>query len=131
MSYSQRQTTRDLKFRDFPFRDYKWVGPYIVQKALPNDNYIIRKINTNKTQNLHRIRLKKFIPNKPITDSYQNEQLQQDNDITIPQDDLYALTWETDFGNTISEQSEHMSNTVSDRQCRSGKRIYCNSYTNR
>ena len=109
------QPKADNQGSKIPFRDYRWVGPYIVQKALPNDNYIIPKINTNKTQILHRIRLKKFIPNKPITDSYQNEQLQQDNDITIPQDDLYALTWETDFGNTISEQSGHMSNTMSDR----------------
>ena len=109
------QPKADNQGSKIPFRDYRWVGLYIVQKTLPNDNYIIRKINTNKTQILHRIRLKKFIPTKPITDSYQNEQLQQDNDITIPQDDLYALTWETDFGNPISEQSEHMSNTVSYR----------------
>ena len=43
-----------------PFRDYRWVGPFIVQKFLPNENYIVRRINTNKTQILHRFRLKKF-----------------------------------------------------------------------
>ena len=30
-----------------PFRDFRWVGPYVVQKALPNDSYIVRNTNTN------------------------------------------------------------------------------------
>ena len=38
-----------------PFRDYRWVGPFTVQKLLPNANYLVRRINTNKTQILHRI----------------------------------------------------------------------------
>ena len=37
------------------FRDY-----LIVQNVLPNNNYIVRRLNTNKTQILHRIRLKKL-----------------------------------------------------------------------
>ena len=44
------------------FRDYRWIGSFIVQKALPNNNYVVRRLNTNKTQILHRIRLKKFVP---------------------------------------------------------------------
>ena len=44
------------------FRDYRWVGPFIVQKVFPKENYIVRRINTNKTQRLHRIRLKKMFP---------------------------------------------------------------------
>ena len=95
------------------FRDFRWVGPYIVQKALPNDNYIVRK--SNKTQILHRIRLKKFIPKKPIIDSYQNEKLQLNDDIIIPQDDLYTVAWKTNFGNQINENSDSVSTTVSDR----------------
>ena len=41
-----------------PFREYRWIGPYRIEKVLPNDNYIVRRLNTNKTQILHRIRLK-------------------------------------------------------------------------
>ena len=56
------QLKADHQGSKIPFRDYRWVGPFIVQKALPNENYIVRRINTNKTQILHRIRLKKFVP---------------------------------------------------------------------
>ena len=31
------------------FRDFRWIGPYIVEKVLPNNNYIVGKLNTNKT----------------------------------------------------------------------------------
>ena len=97
------------------FCDFKWVGPYNVQKAFPNDNDVVRKVNTDKTQSLHRIRLKKCTPNKPITETYQKEKLQPEDDIIIPQDDLYTLTWETDFGNQISENFDTVSPTVSDQ----------------
>ena len=65
---------------------------------MPNENYIIRRINTNKTQILHRICLKKFIPNQPLEDNFREQRLQPDEEIVIPQDDLYIITWETDFG---------------------------------
>ena len=48
------QPKADHQGLKIPFRDYRWVGPFIVQKALPNENYIVRRINTNKTQILHR-----------------------------------------------------------------------------
>ena len=84
-----------------PFRDYRWVGPFVVQKVLPNENYIVRRINTNKTQILHRIRLKKFVPNQPLEDNFREQRLQPDEEIVIPQDDLYVITWETDFGEQL------------------------------
>ena len=79
------------------FRDYRWVGPFIVQKVLPNENYIVRRNNTNKTQRLHRIRPKKFVPNQPLVNNFREQRLQPDEEIVIPQDDLYTITWETDF----------------------------------
>ena len=97
------------------FRDYRWGGPYIVQKASPNNNYFVRKIKTNKAQILHRIRLENFVPNKPLTDTYRNEELQPDEDTKIPQDDLYTLTWEADFGKSISELADNTSTNVSAR----------------
>ena len=42
-----------------PFRDFCWIGPYLVEKVLPNNTYIVRKLNTNKTQIIHRNRLQK------------------------------------------------------------------------
>ena len=72
------QPKADHQGSKIPFRDYRWVGPFIVQKILPNENYIVRRINTIKTQILHRIRLKKFVPNQPPEDNFQEQRLQPD-----------------------------------------------------
>ena len=95
------QPKADNQGSKIPFRDYRWVGPFVVQKVLPNENYIVRRINTNKTQILHRIRFKKFVPNQPLEDNFREQQLQPDEEIVIPQDDLYVITWETDFGEQL------------------------------
>ena len=95
------QPKADNQGSKIPFRDYRWVGPFIVQKVLPNENYIVRRLNTNKTQILHRIRLKRFVPNQPLEDNFREQRLQPDEEIIIPQDDLYVITWETDFGEQI------------------------------
>ena len=95
------QPKADHQGSKIPFRDYRWVGPFIVQKVLPNKNYMVRRINTNKTQILHRIRLKKFVPNQPLEDNFREQRLQPDEEIIIPQDDLYVITWETDFGEQL------------------------------
>ena len=100
------QPKADNQGSKIPFREYRWVGPFVVQKVLPNDNYIVRRINTNKTQILHRIRLKKFIPNQPLEDNFREQRLQPDEEIVIPQDDLYVITWETDFGGQLTAR-EH------------------------
>ena len=101
------QPKADNQGSKIPFRDYRWVGPFVVQKVLPNDNYFIRRINTNKTQILHRIRLKKFVPNQPLEDNFREQRLQPDEEIIIPQDDLYGITWETDFdGQLIAREHD-------------------------
>ena len=81
-----------------PFRDFRWIAPYLVEKVLPNNNYIVRKLNTNKTQILHRIRLQKYSPEKPLEDNYQEIQWQVDDNNVVPQDDLYTIAWEAEFG---------------------------------
>ena len=80
------------------FREYRWIGPYVVEKVLPNENYIVTKLNSNKTQILHRIRLRKYEPNTVLQDIRPEGNLQPDDEIVIPQDDLYVITWETNFG---------------------------------
>ena len=58
----------------------------------------MRKLNTNKTQILHRIRLRKYNPEKPPEDNYQEAQWQIDDNIVVPQDDLLTIAWEAEFG---------------------------------
>ena len=91
------QPKADNQASEIPFREYRWIGPFVVQTVLSNDNYIVRRLNTNKTQILHRIRLKKFVPNAPLEDKYDGEKLQPDNEIVVPQDDFYTISWEVDF----------------------------------
>ena len=58
----------------------------------------MRKLNTNKTQILHRIRLRKYNPEKPLEDNHQETQWQVDDNIVVPQDDLYTIAWEAEIG---------------------------------
>ena len=67
------QPKADHQGAKLPFRDYRWVGPFIVQKVLPNENYIVRRFNTNKTKILHRIRLNQFVPNQPLEDNFREQ----------------------------------------------------------
>ena len=101
------QPKADSQGSKIPFRDFRWIGPFVVQKALPNNNYIVHRLNTTKTQILHRIRLKKFVPNVPLEDKYKEEKLQPDEEIVIPQDDLYTISWEADFEYELFEPKKN------------------------
>ena len=92
------QPKADHQGSKIPFRDFRWIGPYLVEKVLPNNNYIVRKLNTNKTQVLHRIRLRKYNPETPPEDNYLEARWQIDDNIVVPQDDLYTIAWEAEFG---------------------------------
>ena len=62
------QPKADHQGSKIPFTDIRWIGPYIVEEALPSNNYLVRKLGTNKTQVLHRMRLRSFTPRQPIPD---------------------------------------------------------------
>ena len=81
-----------------PFRDYRWTGPYIVVITLPNNNYLIRNLQTNLAQLLHRISLRPFKSNHKLPDiSITPKDLQQDNEVAIQHDDLFALAWQENY----------------------------------
>ena len=105
------QPKADHQGSKIPFRDYRWVGLFIVQKVLPNENYIVRWFNTNKTQILHRICLEKFVPNQPLEDSFREERLQADEEIIIPQDDLNIILSEINFGEQLATRCNDPSPT--------------------
>ena len=107
------QPIADHQGSKIPFREYRWTGPYIVEKVLPNENYIVRKLNSNKTQIQHRIRLHKNEPNTVLQDIRPEGNLQPDDEIIIPQDDLYVITWETNFGEFLNFTGE---NTIPTRR---------------
>ena len=90
----------DTQATKIPFRDFRWVGPYKVEKVLPNNNYIVRRLGTNKTQLLHRIRLRKYTPQAPLADNFVRETDWQKEDTLVSQDDLYAHAWDSNFGSS-------------------------------
>ena len=81
-----------------PFHDFRWIAPFLVEKVLPNKRCIVRKLSINKTQSLQRIRLRKYNPQKPPEDNYQEAQWQIDDNIVVPEDDLYTIARDADFG---------------------------------
>ena len=91
------QPLADHQGSKIPFREFRWIGPYVIEKVLPNENYTVRKLNSNKTQILHRIRLRKYTTNTTLPDTRPEGNLQADHEIIIPQDDLYNISWETNF----------------------------------
>ena len=89
----------DTQATKIPFREFRWCGPNKIEKVVPNNNYIVRRLGTNKTQLLHRIRLRKFTPQAPLADIFVPEtDWQNDDQMPITNDDLYAQSWNTNFG---------------------------------
>ena len=104
----------DSQATKIPFREFRWQGPYKVEKVLPNNNYIVRRLGTNKTQLLHRIRLRKFTPQAPLADIFVREfDWQKDDQMPVAHDDLYAQSWNTNFRPNPFEDSpsDHTQNT--------------------
>ena len=62
------QPKADHQGSKIPFTEFRWIGPYVVEKALPNNKYLVRNIDTNKTQVLHRMRMRQFTPRQPPAD---------------------------------------------------------------
>ena len=89
----------DTQATKIPFRDFRWYGPNKVEKALSNNNYFVRRLGTNKTQLLHRIRVRKVTPQAPLADFFVREKdWQKDDQTPIANDYLCAQSWNTNFG---------------------------------
>ena len=44
------QPKADHQGSKIPFTEFRWTGPYFFEKVLTNNNYLVRKIGTKKTQ---------------------------------------------------------------------------------
>ena len=96
------QPKADHQGSKIPFTEFRWIGPYIIEKVLPNNNYLVRKIGTNKTQVLHRMRMRQFTPHQPPADiPIKPQEYKSDPEVSLNQDDLYARAWEYDFEQPI------------------------------
>ena len=96
------QPKADHQGSKIPFTDFLWIGPYIIENVLPNNNYLVRKVGTNKTQILHRMRLRQFTPRQPLSDiPVTQREWQLDPEVVITHDDLYARAWECEYDGPI------------------------------
>ena len=102
------QPKADHQGSKIPFTDFRWIGPYFVEKALPNNNYLVRKLGTNKSQVLHRMRLCSFTPRQPIPDVQATaQQWKPDPEVIIKHDGLYARAWESENETSIFDNDQH------------------------
>ena len=96
------QPKADHKGSKIPFTDFCLIGPSIIEKVLPNNNYTGRKIGTNKTQILHRMRLRQFTPRQLLSHiPFTQREWQPDPEVVITHDDLYARAWECEYDEPI------------------------------
>ena len=58
MSYSRKQTIEEK----ITFTEIQWIRPYINGKVFLNNNKLLRKIGTDKTQMLHGMESRHFTP---------------------------------------------------------------------
>ena len=65
------------------------------------------KIGTNKTQIMHRMRLRQFTPRQPIPDVQTTpREWQPHPEVIIKHDDLYARAWGCEYDKTIFESDD-------------------------
>ena len=88
------QPQTDHQGSTIPFREFRWLGPYIVENVLPKNNYLVRKIGTDKTQVLLRMRLRQLTPPQPITViRITPQEWKPDPEVSLKRNDLYARAW--------------------------------------
>ena len=96
------QLKADHQGSKIPFTEFRWIGPYIIENVLPNNNYLVRKIGTNKPQVLHRMRMRQFTPCQPPADiTVKPQEDKSDPEVSLNHDDLNARAWEFDFEQPI------------------------------
>ena len=77
----------------------KWTGLIRIEKVFTRSNYLIKKVNTNNTQIVHRVRL------KPIKPQYKNQDLRYIDEKLFTADPMIpeALREPNLFDHTLEE----------------------------
>ena len=102
------QSKADHQGSKITFTEFRWIGPYIVERVLPNNNYLVRKIGTDMTQVLHRMRMRQFTPRQPPADiRLDPHEYKPDPEVSINHDDLYARAWEHHYEQPIFDDGNN------------------------
>ena len=102
------QLKADHQGNRIPLTEFWWIGSYIIEKVLPNNNYLVRKIGTNKTKVLHGMRICQLTPRQPPADIRIAPQgYKPDPDVGLDYDDLYTRAWEYDYEQPIFDAEKN------------------------
>ena len=101
------QTEANHQGSKIPCTDFRRIGPYNDQRALPHNNYVVRKIGTDKMQVLHRLQLRPFAPRDPILYvQTKPQECKSDTEVMIKHGDFYARAWESNSEKTIFDNDQ-------------------------
>ena len=96
---SQKRITREAKF---PSQTFDVSGHILLKKYCQTILILVRKIGTNKTQILHRMRLRQFTPRQFLPDTpVTPREWQPDPVVIIKHDHFYARACECEYDKPI------------------------------
>ena len=73
------------------FTEFRWIGPYVIDKVLLENTYPVLNLGTNKTQVLHRIQTRQFTHRQTPPDiRITPQEWKPDLEMSLKHDDLYA-----------------------------------------
>ena len=111
------QPKADHQGSKIPFTEFRRIGPYVIEKVLPNNSYLVRKIGTNKTQVLHRMRMRQFTPHQQPADiRVKQQEYKPDPEVSLNHDDLYARAWEYDYEQPIFDAENNNATSPNSRE---------------
>ena len=104
-SYCLLMNPKISSTKDFAAKSVtKWLPLYRVEQVLTNSNYIVRKVNTNDTQLVHRIGL------RPIQPKYEFEDLKEIDSKIFKADPITKIISEPQiFDQTLKDLASHHS----------------------
>ena len=89
------QSEVDHQVSKISLTEFRWLSPYIIEKVLSNNNYLVRKIGTSKTQVLHCMRKPRFTSRQPTADiRIAPQEGKPEPEVGLKHDDLYARAWD-------------------------------------
>ena len=103
------QPKADHQWTKILLTNFQWIGAYVIEKVSPNNNHLVRKIETNKTQVLHRMRMRQFTPSQPPPDlRITPRESKPDPEVSLKHDDLCARAWEFQYEKPFSDAENNI-----------------------
>ena len=111
------QPKADHQVSKIRFTEYWWIGPYLVEKVLPKNIYLVRKIGTNRTQVIHRIQMRQFTAHQPPADiRITSGKWKPDPEVGLKHDDLYARAWKCENEQPIFDPEKNNATAPNSRK---------------